>query len=74
MPLQSAPLRSLGSWPLGSGRLHYPATIGQGKVERKEKEKNTKGQLKKGSVSVKRKSAMTLLHSTRTIGHFSYTE
>lgn len=42
MPLQSAPLRSLGSWPLGSGRWHYPAAKGQGELEDKERKKHLK--------------------------------
>lgn len=36
MPLQSAPLRSLGFWLLGLGRWHYPAARGQGELEEKE--------------------------------------
>lgn len=39
MPLQSAPRRSLGSWLLGSGMWHYPATKRQGQLEGKEREK-----------------------------------
>lgn len=67
MPLQSAPLRSLGSWPLGSGRWRYPTIAGQGELEGKER-----GKHKRSTQTIQ--SVCKSKHSTRIIEHISYVQ